>query len=225
MKTVSAGFSLSFGKEIALPIFVWVLFTPCLTQWDLATSAFFYNEGTFSSARVWQWVYHYAIWPSWMATAAALFALFVSFNKKYASLRLPALYLLLTFAIGSGLIVHALLKEQWGRPRPKQIVEFGGSQSFHPYWKPSTDPIQEPSKSFPSGHASTGFYFFSLIFLGRAYRSKPIFWTGVVLSSSLGLLLSLARIAQGGHFLSDTLASALIMWITAWALAYCFFRS
>jgi membrane-associated PAP2 superfamily phosphatase len=64
-----------------------------------------------------------------------------------------------------------------------------------------------------------GFYFFSLVFLGRQQRNKKLVQCGWGMALGLGAALSLARIAQGGHFLSDTLFSGLIMWGTAWALA------
>lgn len=65
-----------------------------------------------------------------------------------------------------------------------------------------------------------GFYFFALALLGICYRRRDLYWLGLGLAWGLGGLLSLARIAQGGHFFSDTMASALIMWLTAWGLAY-----
>jgi lipid A 4'-phosphatase len=121
------------------------------------------------------------------------------------------------------LIIHGVLKDHWGRPRPRQVIEFGGLQSFRSYYEPNIGHQPEPSKSFACGHASLGYYFFALALLGIIYRLRWLFWLGMGLAWGLGILLSLARIAQGGHFLSDTLASALIMWLVAWGLAYFLF--
>ncbi|MCE2981992.1 MAG: phosphatase PAP2 family protein, partial [Parachlamydia sp.] len=106
----------------------------------------------------------------------------------------------------------------WGRPRPRQVQAFGGTHPFIPFYQPSFHAL-ERFKSFPSGHSSMGFYFFSLVFLGRQQRNKKLVQCGWGMALGLGAALSLARIAQGGHFLSDTLFSGLIMWGTAWALA------
>lgn len=46
-------------------------------------------------------------------------------------------YLLLVIALGPGLLVNAVLKEQWGRARPSQVAEFGGSAAYTPVWLPS----------------------------------------------------------------------------------------
>jgi membrane-associated PAP2 superfamily phosphatase len=63
-----------------------------------------------------------------------------------------------------------------------------------------------------------GFYFFSLYFLGKRIEKKWLMWWGIFLAFFLGTLLSWARMAQGGHFLSDNIVSLLIMAGTAYVL-------
>lgn len=220
---VKRSFPFSVSKGIFLPILLWLIFTPWSTELDLKASHFFYHEGAFVSHSFWNWLYIYGIWPAWIMTLIALIGFALSFKKVYQAWRIPCLYILLTFGIGAGLIIHATLKDHWGRPRPKQVTEFGGLQPFRPYYEPNIRNQPEPSKSFACGHASMGYCFFALIFLGAIYRLYWLYWLGLILAWGLGLLLSIARIAQGGHFLSDTLASALIMWLTAWGLAYWLF--
>lgn len=208
----------SFFWSVALPIFLWVLFTPFSGWLDLKISHYFFENGSFSNYPLWDWLFWYGFWPAWGLMIAAFIGLIYSFQSPYRFLRNPCIYLILTFAIGSGLIVHATLKEHWGRPRPKQITEFGGKQTFRPYYQPNF--VQpEPSRSFTCGHCSTGFTFFSLAILGSYYNRRTLKILGWSLAWGLGILLSLARISHGAHFLSDTLATALIMWITAWCLA------
>lgn len=216
-------FPFSISKGVFLPILLWIVFTPWSAELDLKTSHIFYHNGAFVSHPFWNWIYIYALWPAWILTFIALIGFILSFKKTYRAWRTPCLYLLLTFSIGAGLIIHAVLKDHWGRPRPRQVIEFGGVQPFRPYYEPNFGNQPEPSKSFACGHASLGYYFFALAFLGAIYRSRLLYWLGLSLAWGLGILLSIARIAQGGHFLSDTLASALIMWLTAWGLAYWLF--
>jgi len=216
-------FSLSIYTGVILPVVLWIAFTPWSAKWDLEVSHAFYQDGSFVSHAFWNWLYVYGVWPGWILTFLALIGFILSFTQSRHTWRIPCLYLLLTFAIGSGLIIHAVLKDHWGRPRPRQVAEFGGLQPFRPYYAPNIAHQPEPSKSFACGHASMGYDFFALTLLGTIYHSRLLYWLGLGLAWGLGILLSIARIAQGGHFLSDTLASAFIMWLTAWGLAYFLF--
>lgn len=217
-------FNPSIFRSVVIPILLWIAFTPWSADLDLKVSHFFYQNGNFDSYPLWNWLYIYGILPAWFLAGFALIGLILSFTQSYRNWRAPCLYVLLVYAVGSGLIIHAILKDHWGRPRPKQVTEFGGIQAFRPYYKPNIGNSPEPSKSFTSGHAASGYYFFALTLLGMIYRSQLLYWLGLGLGWGLGILLSLTRIAQGGHFLSDTFAAAIIMWLTAWGLAYLIFE-
>ena len=68
-----------------------------------------------------------------------------------------------------------------------------------------------------------GFYFFSLALVFKRWGRRGLFYAAMAFSFALGIALGITRMAQGGHFLSDVLATALIMWLTAYAcdwLAY-----
>lgn len=220
MKTKQPLYLTSFFRGIVIPILIWMAFTPFSGWLDLKLSTLFYEKGSFSSNPFWLFLFQYGFVPAWILSFLALCGVLLSFFPHYRKWRNPCLVIVLTFAIGSGLIVHGILKENWGRPRPKQTTEFGGKQSFRPYYQPNFSNQPEPSRSFSCGHCSTGFTFFSVALLGTYYHSRLFWWLGWSLAWGLGLSLSVTRMAQGGHFLSDTLASALIMWITAWSLVY-----
>lgn len=206
---------------LIIPLLLLVLYAPWSGQIDRWLSHQFYHEGRFQNSLFLEIIYHYAIIPGWiLAGAAAIGLIFSLVFIKFRKQMLIYVYLLLTLGWGSGIIVHALLKENWGRPRPRQTIEFGGTQPFLPFYKPSLQDRPEPSKSFSCGHCTMGFYFFSLIFLGVLFHSRKVIWLGLGLSLLLGGLLGYARIAQGGHFLSDVIVSALVMWWTALILYY-----
>jgi lipid A 4'-phosphatase len=116
------------------------------------------------------------------------------------------LYLLLVPALGSGLIVNLLLKDNWGRPRPDQTTLFGSDREFTPAFVMS----DQRGKSFSSGHTSGAFALLPLIFLARRHRKSV---AAAVLAYGAGV--SLARIAAGGHFFSDVLVSIFIMYIVS----------
>ncbi|MEW5755003.1 MAG: phosphatase PAP2 family protein [Pseudomonadota bacterium] len=70
---------------------------------------------------------------------------------------------------------------------------------------------------FPGGHASTGFVLFAFYFASRARRPR---WAKLALLTafSAGMVLGFSRVAQGAHFLSHQLWTALICWYVALTL-------
>jgi len=116
-----------------------------------------------------------------------------------------ALYLLLTLALGPGLLVNVVLKDHWGRPRPSTITEFSGPKTYVPPFVLSDQ--CDDNCSFPSGHAALGFWPVAFALLASSRRRQ--LWIAAALS--FGSLVGLARIAQGGHFLSDVLVSGLLV--------------
>lgn len=212
-----------------LPVVLFILITPFTPKLDLEISRFFYDQqdgekGSFVSNELTYGIFHYGVLPAWILVGLASLVLILSYvSAPFKKWRDSSLLLVLTLAIGSGMITNALLKDNWGRPRPRQIIEFGGTQEFRPYYSPNFFDQPEPSKSFPSGHASMGFYFFALALAGKRLNKPVIFYIGISLAIIFGIALSLTRVAQGGHFFSDVMTSALIMWLTAltfnWLLA------
>ncbi len=124
--------------------------------------------------------------------------------------RIPAV-LLLTLAIGTGVVVNGLFKENWGRARPAQIVEFGGAKRFTPAFV-ITDQC-ERNCSFVAGHPSVVFALFAVALMLRRRRRAAIATVAV-----LGALAGLGRIMQGSHFLSDVIFSGVFTYLVAWAM-------
>jgi membrane-associated PAP2 superfamily phosphatase len=124
-------------------------------------------------------------------------------------------FLVLNGIIGPGIITNALLKEYWGRPRPRELVNFGGRSEFEPVL---TYDATSGGLSFPCGHATMGFYFLAFYFLVRGRR--PDLAQGILFGSLvLGGLMGIARMTQGGHFFSDVVWSAVVCWYTPLILA------
>jgi membrane-associated phospholipid phosphatase len=115
--------------------------------------------------------------------------------------------------LGPGLVVNTVLKDHWGRARPLQIEQFGGSRAFTPAPLPAAQCAR--NCSFPSGHAALGFSLLAFALLlppGAARRLATAAALGV------GVLVGLARIAQGAHFLSDVVYAGLVVYGTTAAL-------
>lgn len=225
-----------------LPLLLLALFAPFSEEMDLAVSRFFYHDDTktFSSSPFWDFFYNYGTYPALLTAGGALALSLSSFwFPSLAKYKKSAAMVALTLIIGSGLIAHAILKDHWGRPRPKQTVAFGGAYPFVPFYiphfmgidaakgQPDTHdaPIKkEAFRSFPCGHCTMGFFFFSLMFALRRHGKKNLAVLAGWLAATLGFFLSLSRIAVGGHFLSDTFASLVVMWVTAAFLDRLFFK-
>lgn len=199
------------------PILFCALIAPFTPYLDLSIERFFYKpDNHFVEHPFFEAFYNYAIYPCWFVSIPAMIILVLTyFKKSIKSWRPHALYLVVVLALGSGFFVHAVLKDNWGRPRPKQVIEFGGKQEYRPFYKPNFFNKPEPSRSFPCGHCSVGFYFFAFVFMGWRLNKKWLTYSGWMLATTLGILLGITRMAQGGHFFSDVLISALIMWLTA----------
>lgn len=108
--------------------------------------------------------------------------------------------------LGIGFLVHAVLKDGMGRPRPRDIQTFSGPTSFVPAFTSSQ--FCTTNCSFVSGHAAVGFSLMSLGMLGIRRRRNFWFYSGLVAGFSIGFV----RIAQGGHFLSDVIFSFFAIW-------------
>lgn len=186
---------------------------------DMPIERTFYNYNThqFTDTALTDFIYEHAINPGQIAGIASIIAFLLSYTRKqWKPWRKPALMLILTMAIGAGFITHTLLKDRWGRPRPKQVIEFGGQQDFRPIYKPNFFDQPEPSKAFPCGHCTMGFFFFAFFFLGKRLHRPWMSYLGLFLALSLGAALAYTRMAEGGHFLTDTLTAAIVMWLTAY---------
>jgi len=194
-------------RWLAVVFVVFVVF-PAI---DITISSWFFNPVTKTFvARVWgpsEWLRRSM--PRYLLGVAGLIALLwlageVRKRVFLGVTRRNALFLLSSLALGPGLLVNTILKDNWGRARPSTIHQFGGTDYYTPPFA-VTDQC-DYNCSFPSGHASLAFWLVAFALLA------PPAWRGRALAASLGFgaLVGLSRIAQGGHFLSDVVASGTI---------------
>lgn len=151
--------------------------------------------------------------------AATVVGLFVAGRLSGSCLGLTFnkwLFLTLCLVIGPLVVSNIGFKDHWGRARPRDVVEFGGAKAFTPVFPPSDQCGR--NCSFVSGEASAIYIvFFAAAFLLRRHARRLIL-LGIVLGSIAGL----ARIAQGGHFLSDVIFAGVLMALTAASLQLLF---
>jgi lipid A 4'-phosphatase len=217
---------LNFSKQQGwwlFPLIVVLILAPFTPRWDLSIARYFYHQnpeglGHFRSNAFDDFMYNYAVIPAQiLAIIAAILYLLSFFCSPLKKFRISALVLILTMVVGAGFITHTLLKDHWGRPRPRQVIEFGGKQSFRPFYSPNFFHQPEPSKSFPCGHCTMAFYFFAVALVLKRFGLRAWFYFTMMFAVVFGLMMGIARMAQGGHFFSDVLLSGVIMWLTAYA--------
>ena len=196
---------------LTIPFRIWPI--------DLAVQSRFFRDGEWfqKDAFLWKTLYVYGTLPTLMVVLVALVALVLSFGKaKWVPWRKAAAYLVLCLVVGPGLIINAGFKENWGRPRPRAIEPFGGQYAHERVFQYDAS---SPGKSFPCGHCSMGFYFFAAgMLLGTKNRRWG--WMAMAATLVLGVLIGMARVAQGGHFLSDVLWSGGFCLLTSLSLFY-----
>ncbi|WP_277058356.1 phosphatase PAP2 family protein [Trichlorobacter lovleyi] len=190
-----------------------------MNGWDMRLTSQFYVPGhgfPFGNLQPWRALYRFGEWPAFVTGGLGLIIWLVSFvMPRLAKTRMAALFLALLLIIGPGLLANVTFKDHWGRPRPRQVVQFGGSMAFHQPWQPGPAP---KNASFPAGHPTVAFYMSAPYFILRPKRRRQALlwlWGGF----SYGCVMGAARIIQGGHFLSDVVWSAGFVYLSALVLA------
>ncbi len=175
------------------------------TRLDLAISGHFFDpaRGWFmKDSHPWDLLHRYGCIPGLAMGIFGLLAfVFGLVRQDPGNLRKTGLFLVLVLALGPGLLVSVVFKDHWNRPRPVNVADFGGTARYLPVW---TKGPPGGGHSFPSGHASMGFYLLTPFFaMNHRHRKWALFFLGLGLF--YGVILGTARIVQGGHFASDIL--------------------
>lgn len=189
-------------------------------QIDIQTSALFFNDDTFYlKGTLFERFFYNSVKVLLTLFSIGSLSIYI-YNKvkKTNILNIDTkviIYIVLVLSVAPGLIVNATLKEHWGRARPVQIKEFGGTKTFTPAFILS----DQKGHSFSSGHTSAAFAFVGFALLARKRRK---FW--MTMAISYGILVSFARLIAGGHFLSDIVTSFFIVWIVTHMLYKIIFK-
>ena len=72
--------------------------------------------------------------------------------------------------LGPGLVVNGILKEHWGRARPRDVTQFGGDRRFTPALVIADQ--CERNCSFSAGHPSAGFALAALAYASISRRRR-----------------------------------------------------
>jgi membrane-associated phospholipid phosphatase len=110
----------------------------------------------------------------------------------------------LSLGVGPGLLVNAWLKDHSHRPRPTQVVAFGGHEAFQPWF--SFGGECGTNCSFASGEAAAAAW----LVAPASLVLPPLRGPAMVAAGLFAVAVAALRMAFGGHFLSDIIAGMLI---------------
>lgn len=199
-----------------------------IPQLDIATSEML-RSACGGDARHSGWCHENGVLlvPRWLAMAVCCAILGIAMLSAVRSWRgrhaqsarqwKAATFMVLAFVIGPGLLANVVLKDNWGRARPREVVALGGTQTFTPPLVPSR--ACASNCSFVSGEASGVFTAFFAAALVLPHVRFALISAGI----AGGLTTGLVRMSTGGHFLSDVLFAGVLMTLAvlmAHALVY-----
>lgn len=145
---------------------------------------------------------------TWITAIAAVLGIILALARRrhLLGLGLPEwIFLALVLITGPGLIANTVLKDNWGRPRPLHVVEFGGPDRFTSALERSG--ACQRNCSFVSGDASATFALgFAIAMLARRRRAELM-----AAAIAAGSVAGLVRMGEGGHFLSDVVFAGVFM--------------
>jgi len=180
---------------------------------DFATLRPFFDAGApghwpHGNEPPWSILYRAAPWITASLAGGGFVVLAAACLTRNAALRRQAAFVILSVVIGPGLLVNGVFKDHWGRPRPRDVVEFGGTEHYSPA------PLRgEGGKSFPCGHCSVGFLYGIGWWVWR--KRRALAWGSLAAGFVTGVGLGVGRMAAGGHFASDVAWSAFISFAIA----------
>jgi membrane-associated phospholipid phosphatase len=178
---------------------------------DMAFSHYFFDGSQFPLRHngVLQSFRQANFWAGGIIIAASMALVISRRLRKAIGINLGhALVPLITYGVGVGLIVNAVLKETFGRARPRDTFGLGGDHPLSAAWEFSG--ACASNCSFTSGEAAGAMAMMSALYLIPTQRRlthrivQPLF-------GAFAIALSFNRILFGGHYLSDVVLSVLIV--------------
>lgn len=207
---MAAGTLLAFLLFAVLPpVDIWV----SALFFDAAAGEFWINGRPFPE------LLRHAIWTlSIIAVLVCLFAIARRVVWRKDTFGVPGRiwgYVLLLYALAPGFLVDGVLKRFWGRARPAQITEFGGSAAFSLPHQMTENCAR--NCSFVSGEVAgtVALMIAVLVVLPRMRPRPPLYSFWISVSVILPVVCAYQRIAAGRHFLTDALFAVLFVGICA----------
>ncbi len=186
---------------------------------DLMISAPFYamtSDGNNFAARIYpplMLARDAGLWAGTLLVTPAVVALLVKLilpRRKLLVSGRAVIFLIATLALAPGLMANVLLKDHWGRSRPIDVTQFGGTDHFVAWWDPRGDCPN--NCAFVSGDVAGAFWTIAPAALA------PPQWRALAYGAALvlGTAMAAMRLMAGAHFMSDVVFAGLFTFLIIW---------
>ena len=209
---------------LTIAVVVGVLFA-VYPRFDIEISALFYNRQiNLFDVNAQPWANNSRAAARWLITlifAPACFAVIgklIMPDRRMLIGSRAALFLIITMALGPGVLTNLVLKDHWGRARPIDITELGGSFRFTPWWDPRGECPN--NCSFVAGEPSGAFWTLAPAALAPPQWRLLAYGGALAFGAAVGLL----RIGGGGHFFTDVVFAGVLMFLLIWTTHGLLFR-
>ena len=156
---------------------------------------------------------HLASWLIALIVAPAVIALIVKLLLPRRPLLLPGRAIVLmisTLALAPGLVANVILKDNWHRPRPFHIKEFGGPEQFLPWWDPRGSCTS--NCSFVAGEPAGAFWTMAPAAVVPPVWRAAAYGAAIAFGAAVGVL----RMSAGGHFFTDVVFAGVFTFLLIW---------
>ena len=184
-------------------------------QLDFGLTSLFYTPGVGFSGRharfLQDFLHDRAKQGIFLFGALCIAALLASWlYKPWQGLRRPLGYLVLSMGIASSIVPP--IKRLTAVHCPWDLTQYGGKETWTPLLAKRAPVVDQAGRCWPGGHASSGFTLFALYFVLRD-RHRRLARRALLVALTIGTVFSIARVAQGAHFMSHNVWTALFDWM------------
>jgi lipid A 4'-phosphatase len=162
-----------------------------------------------------------AMWVVAALAAPAGFTLLIKVLRPGMRMLIPAraaVLLVMTLVLAPGLLTNVLFKEHWGRPRPIDVREFAGGETFVAWWDPRGGCLH--NCSFVAGEGAGAFWTLAPATLAPP-PLRPLAYAAAL---GFGAATGTLRMAFGGHFFSDVVFAGVFTFLIIWVVHGLFSR-
>jgi len=202
-------------KILNVPLLIWISFFLSIFIFkffpsiDIFISSLFFKDGIFFLQHTFMEQFFYQSIKYILAVISlgslGIFGYNILWKKNLFSLtKRKMLYIILVLTLVPGAVVQFGFKEQFERPRPRNVIEFHGKKPFAPAYTFTN----ENGKSFVSGHTAAATSLLGIVLLIKKWQK---IWLVLTYLYIFGIMV--ARIAAGGHFFSDVITSFFLVYI------------
>jgi membrane-associated PAP2 superfamily phosphatase len=213
-----------FVIALAVSVVVGILFG-VYAKLDLDFAGLFFNPNTHMfRVNAQPWVKHSRDASRWLVALLSTPAILTICGKLILPRRRTlmsgraALFLVLSLALGPGILANEVLKDHWGRSRPIDVTEFGGTDRFTPWWDSRGECPN--NCSFIAGEPSGAFWTLAPAALAPPQWRLLAYSAALVFGAANGLL----RMAGGAHFFTDVVFAGVFMYLVVWMVHGLIFR-